>query len=140
QTEPVQLAPEPGYGEVSWRTPMTKSAFDVPIAEKADLLRTVGTEGLAAGASFVNSVLFMVNEQKYFASTDGTYADQDIHRIWPNFTVTVVNKETGKFEQRQALSAPMGMGWDYLTATDATRVTLPNGVIVYGDGYDMVED
>jgi TldD protein len=140
QTEPVRLAPERGYGEVSWRTPHTRSAFDVPIAEKAELLRTVGDAGLAAGASFVNSVLFMVNEQKYFASTDGTYADQDIHRIWPNFTVTVVNKETGKFDQRQAFSAPMGMGWDYLTADGSARVTLPGGAVVYRHGYDMVED
>jgi hypothetical protein len=41
-----------------------------------------------AGASFVNSNLFVVNEQKYFASTDGSYIDQDIHRIWAPFTVT----------------------------------------------------
>ena len=140
QTEPVQLAPEPGYGEVTWRTPLSKSAFDVPIGEKAELLRTVAEAGLAAGASFVNSSLSMVNEQKYFASTDGTYADQDIHRIYPNFNVTLVDKKTGKFDNRAALSAPMGMGWDYLTAGPAARVTLPNGVIVYGNGYDIVED
>lgn len=140
QTEPVQLAPEPGYGEVSWRTPTTKNAFDVPIGEKADLLRGVGDAGLKAGASFVNSSLFMVNEQKYFASTDGTYADQDIHRIWPNFGVTLVDKATGKFEQISASSAPMGMSWDYLTSAPATKTKTPAGLIVYGAGYDMLED
>ncbi|MEJ7662805.1 MAG: hypothetical protein WKG07_26220 [Hymenobacter sp.] len=30
--------------------------------------------------------MFQVNEQKYFASTDGSYIDQDVHRIWPTFT------------------------------------------------------
>ena len=40
-TEPVQLAPQRGFGEVSWRTPIEKSAFDVPIGEKADLLGAV---------------------------------------------------------------------------------------------------
>jgi TldD protein len=140
QTEPVKLAPEPGYGDVAWKTPIRKNAFEVPISEKADLLRAVGEAGLAGGASFVDSFLFMVNEQKYFASTDGTYADQDIHRMWPNFTVTLVNKTTGKFDQRDAFSAPVGMSWDYMTASPATRTKLPMGVTVYGAGYDMVED
>jgi TldD protein len=42
-------------------------------------------------------VLFLVNEQKYFASTDGSYIDQDIHRIWPLFAVTKIDAKTGKF-------------------------------------------
>ena len=37
-TEPVQLAPQKGYGEVSWKTPIEKNAFEVPIKEKVDLL------------------------------------------------------------------------------------------------------
>jgi TldD protein len=35
---PVQLAPQKGYGEVSWKTPIEKNAFEVPIKEKVDLL------------------------------------------------------------------------------------------------------
>ncbi len=72
QTEPVRLAPQKGYGEVSWRTPIEKSAFDVPIQEKVDLLMAVNAAAMKAGAKFVNSQLFLVNEQKYFASTDGS--------------------------------------------------------------------
>jgi TldD protein len=30
QTEPVQLAPQKGYGEVSWKTPIEKNGFEVP--------------------------------------------------------------------------------------------------------------
>src|SRR5690349_4569719 len=33
-TEPVQLAPQKGYGEVSWKTPIQKNAFEIPIKEK----------------------------------------------------------------------------------------------------------
>src|SRR5436190_21238043 len=75
QTDPVVLAPVKGVGEVSWKTPITKNAFDVPIKEKADLLLGVNAAAQKAGASFINSILFLVNEQKYFASTDGSYID-----------------------------------------------------------------
>jgi TldD protein len=142
QTEPVQLAPEPGHGEIAWRTPIKKNAFDVPISEKADLLLAASNAALQNGADFVNSLLFLVNEQKYFASTDGSYIDQDIHRIWPTFVVTSVNAQTGKFETRNALSAPRGMGYEYLDALAADKVAGPAGVesITYRDSYDMVED
>jgi TldD protein len=37
-TEPVRLAPQKGYGEVSWKAPIQKNAFEVPMKEKVDLL------------------------------------------------------------------------------------------------------
>ena len=142
QTEPVQLAPQKGLGEVAWRTPIKKNAFDVPISEKADLLLAASKAALDGGASFVNSLLFLVNEQKYLATTDGSYIDQDVHRIWPTFTITSVSKETGKFETRNALSAPRGMGYEYLTPDAGQKVKGPLGldVVNYRDAYDMVED
>jgi len=139
QREPVKLAPQAGFGQVSWRTPIEKNAFEISVAEKADLLKAVAEAALKAGASFVDSGLFLVNEQKYFASTDGSYIDQDVHRIWPNATATVVDNTTGKFETRDGLSAPMGMGWEYLSARPAGRVAGPT-VTTYGQYYDMVED
>ena len=139
QTEPVVLAAQKGFGEVSWRTPIEKSAFEVTVGEKADLLRTVAEAALKAGASFINSNLFLVNEQKYFASTDGSYIDQDIHRIGAGFGVIRVDKATGKFERRDALSAPMGMGWEYLAGRPAGKRAGPT-TVNYADSYDMVED
>ena len=140
QTEPVKLAAEPGHGEVAWRTPIKKNAFEISVAEKADLLKAVGDAALKNGASFISFGLFLVNEQKYFASTDGSYIDQDIHRTWPNFTVTVTDPTSGKFDTRDGGSAPVGMGWEYLDGLAADKVTTPAGVIVYGRTYDMVED
>jgi TldD protein len=142
QTEPVQLAPQRGLGVVSWRTPIKKNAFDVPISEKADLLLAASKAAMDAGASFVNSLLFLVNEQKYLATTDGSYIDQDVHRIWPTFNVTSVNKDSGKFETRNALSAPRGMGYEYLSVNAADKVAGPLGLptVNYRDAYDMVED
>ncbi len=139
-TAPVQLAPVTGVGEVSWRTPIVKNAMEVPIEEKVDLLLGVNAAAMGAGANFVNSMLFLVNEQKYFASTDGSYIDQDVHRIWAPLDVTVIDQTTGKFRNREGLSAPMGLGFEYLDGAASGKTTLPNGVVVYGQSYDMKED
>ncbi|HEY3429170.1 MAG TPA: TldD/PmbA family protein [Cyclobacteriaceae bacterium] len=138
-TEPVQLAPQKGYGEVSWRAPIEKNSFEVPIKEKVDLLLGVNDAAMKAGADYINSFLFMVNEQKYFASTDGSYIDQDIHRIWPTFFITKIDKETGKFETRNALSAPMGMGYEYLYARPQDKIQ-GGPTTLYKGRYDMIED
>jgi TldD protein len=138
QTKPVQLAPVKGVGEVSWATPIKKNAMEVPIKEKADLLLGVNAAAMAAGANYVNSLLFVVNEQKYFASTDGSYIDQDVHRIWPTFTVTAIDKTSGKFRSRDSLSSPMGMGYEYLDGD--RKIVLPNGLIGYNDSFNMLED
>ncbi|WP_234734441.1 TldD/PmbA family protein [Tellurirhabdus bombi] len=136
--EPVKLAPQKGFGEVIWKTPIQKNAFEVPIKEKVDLLMEVNGAAMKNGANFINSVLFMVNEQKYFASTDGSYIDQDVHRMWPNFTVTAIDPKTGQFQTRASLSAPMGMSYDYLQVNPSDKIT---GVTTrYNKGYDMLED
>ncbi|MDB5017283.1 MAG: TldD protein [Mucilaginibacter sp.] len=138
QTEPVQLIQQKGYGEVSWKTPIVKNAFDVPVKDKTDLLLSVTVAALNGGANYVNSIIFLVNEQKYFASTDGSYIDQDIHRIWPLFEVTKIDQKTGKFVTRQSLSAPRGMGYEYLMPKEADKI---KGITtLYRDSYDMLED
>ena len=142
QKEPVRLAPQRGYGEVAWRAPIQQNAFAVPIKDKVDLLLAANAAATANGASFVNSGLFQVNEQKYFASSDGSYIDQDIHRIWPTFSVTAIDRASGKFRSRQALSVPMGLGYEYLTPQAADKIAGPAGsdVIGYRNSYDIIED
>lgn len=136
--EPVSLAPQKGFGQVSWKTPIIKNAFEVPIQEKVDLLLGVNDAAMKNGANYVNSILFLVNEQKYFASSDGSYVDQDIHRTWPIFNVTCIDPKSGKFETRDALSAPMGMGYEYLQTNPKDKIT---GITTrYNKGYDMLED
>lgn len=137
-TEPVQLAPQKGYGEVSWKTPIEQNAFAVPVKDKVDLLLKTNSIAMQGGASFVNSAILAVNEQKYFASTDGSYIDQDVHRIFPTFTVTKIERASNKFQSRKSLSAPTGMGYEYLTPLADTRV--PGIVTRYKDRYDILED
>ncbi|MEO7012917.1 MAG: TldD/PmbA family protein [Dokdonella sp.] len=138
--QPVQLAAVKGVGEVSWATPIVKNAMEVPIKEKVERLLEVNAAAMAAGASFVNSTLFQINEQKYFASTDGSYIDQDIHRIWAPIQVTAIDKASGKFRKRDGLGAPMGMGYEYLDGRKEDKIALPGGVIGYINSYDMLED
>ena len=137
-TEPVRLAPQKGYGEVSWKTPFEKNSFEIPIKEKTELLLAVNDAALKGGANFVNSSLFLVNEQKYFASTEGSYIDQDIHRLWPTFTVTKIDSKSGKFETRNSLSSPMGMGYEYLNPKKEEEI---DGLFtIYKNRYNMLED
>ncbi len=140
QKEPVKLAPVRPYGEVKWKTPIKKDFKEVPVSEKVDLLLSANATALENGANFVNSALFMVNEQKYFASTEGSYIDQDVHRIWPTFGVTAIDRSKGKFKSRQALSAPVGMGYEYMDGLASEKLEGPAGIKLYKNSYDMVED
>ncbi|WP_036155444.1 MULTISPECIES: TldD/PmbA family protein [Maribacter] len=140
QKEPVKLAPVNAYGEVSWKTPIKKDFKEVPVSEKVDLLLSANAAALDNGANFVNSALFMVNEQKYFASTDGSYIDQDIHRLWPTLRVTAVDKAAGTFKTRENMSAPVGMGYEYLDGLESEKLEGPAGLRLYRNSYDMVED
>ncbi len=141
RSEPVRLAPVKGVGEVAWATPYKKDWRTVPIKEKAELLIAANKAGLDGGASFMQSLLFQVNQQKYFASTDGSYIDQDVHRLWMPVFATAVDKATNKFRSRQGLSAPVGMGYEYLDARPEHKVKAAGGVCtLYTKSYDLIED
>lgn len=138
--EPVRLAPQKGHGEVSWKAPIEKNAFEVPMKEKVDLLLGVNDAAMKAGADYITSLLFAVNEQKYFASSDGSYIDQDIHRFWPAFFITKIDAATGKFETRNSLSAPVGMGYEYINHRPQDKIPVQGATTLYKGRYDMLED
>lgn len=140
QKEPVVLAPVQGVGEVVWNTPIQKNSFEVPVSEKVDLLLRTNAGAQKNGANFASSNLFQVNEQKYFASSDGSYIDQDVHRIWPTFTVSVIDRASGKFKTRDAMSAPMGMGYEYMIPKNEDKLPGPDGMVLYRNSYDIAED
>jgi len=141
QPEPVRLAPTPGVGEVAWATPHTKDWRAVPIKDKAEMLIAANKASMDSGASFMQSLLFQVNQQKYFASTDGSYIDQDLHRLWCPFAATAVDKASGKFRTRNGLSTPVGMGYEYFDARKEDKVQAAGGVTtLYRKSYDLIED
>ena len=141
QTEPLILAPVKALGEVSWATPIKKDWRLIPVKEKADMLIAANKAGLDAGANFMQSSLFQVNQEKYFASTDGSYIDQDVHRLWAPMTATAVDKATNKFRTRDSLSSPVGMGYEFFDANPKDKIRAAGGVAtLYGNSVDLIEE
>jgi TldD protein len=114
-SDPVTLAPVAAYPDATWQTPVQKDPFEMPLPPKIDLLLQINDEALKVnGASFVSAFMLFVNEKKFFASSEGSYIDQSLIRSYPTFSVTSVDRATNRFYQRNALTAPMGMGYEYI--------------------------
>jgi TldD protein len=114
-SDPVKLAPVAAYPDATWQTPVQKDPFEMPLPPKIDLLLQINEEALKVnGASFVSAFMLFVNEKKFFASSEGSYIDQSLIRSYPTFSVTSVDRATNRFYQRNALTAPMGMGYEYI--------------------------
>ena len=112
--EPVRLAPVESF-DTTWNTPVKKNPFDMPLQPKLDLLLQINDAALKVqGASFVSASMQFVNEQKYFASSEGSHIEQSLFRSYPRFSVTAVDRATGKFYSRNSLTAPMGTGYEYV--------------------------
>jgi TldD protein len=109
------LVPVEKYPDAKYVTPVKRDPFTVPLSEKADYLLKVNAEALKVkgpGPIFVNSNMFLTKEEKYFASTEGSYIEQTLIRSWPSFTVTSVDPKSGRFEQRTSLGSPAGKGYE----------------------------
>ena len=65
----------------------------MPLQPKLDLLLQINEEALKVpGASFVSAFMQFVNEQKFFASTEGSHIEQSLIRSYPSFSVTAVDQ------------------------------------------------
>jgi len=117
QLVPVELVPVRIYNDY-WETPVRKNPFDVPIEDKINLLLSINNRALELGANYCSSFIWSINEWKYFASSEGSYIKQNLFRIWPEFELTIVDKDSGKFESRNSLTAPMGKGYEYVEDYD----------------------
>jgi TldD protein len=114
QRKPVTLAPAETV-KASWKSAYEKDPFDISIDDKIRfLLKLNETAMKAKGVSFVNSAVTFQNEQKFFASTDGSRIEQYILRSHPSFTVTAVNRGSGDFQTRSSLAGPKSIGYEYL--------------------------
>src|SRR6266853_5131984 len=95
QRKPIELVPTPKV-VTSWKSSFQKDPFDVPADGKIEFLLKLNEAAMKAkGASFVTSGLSFQNEQKFYASTDGSQIDQYIIRTLPFFQVTAVNRSAG---------------------------------------------
>jgi TldD protein len=114
-TERIELAPEPGYGEVTWASAYDVDPFAVPSRDKVELL--AGWSAALLGhdvVSHVDASLLQVKECKFY--TDGaTTATQQRVRLYPELSATAVS--SGGFDDMSTVAPPAGRGWEYLTGT-----------------------
>jgi TldD protein len=115
-TEPIELAPEPAYGDVTWVSAYETDPFTVSVADKVALLADWSNALLSHQAvSHVDASLNQVRECKFYA--DGaTTATQQRVRLNPVITAIAVSQD-GKFDTMRTLAPPVGRGYEYLTGT-----------------------
>ena len=71
----------------TWANPIKRDPFEVPLEAKTAFLMKLNETAMAVpGVSFVSSQLLFVDEQKYFASSEGSRITQRLVRTYPQFT------------------------------------------------------
>jgi TldD protein len=84
----VKLAPVPAYTEY-WATPLEKEPGSISTEDKqAFVQKIVDTAVKVKGVSSVTANVGITNEWKYFASTEGSYIEQETFEITPSFNVS----------------------------------------------------
>lgn len=114
QPQRITLAPAAKV-EATWKSAFEKDPFDVPIDPKIQFLLNLNQTAMQVkGVSFASSSLHFVNEQKFFASSEGSVTDQYIIRASPSLNATAVDSARGDFAQRSTLPGPKTIGYEYL--------------------------
>jgi len=117
---PVEMAPTPVIPDGRWMSPIEIDPFTVAIEDKVALLLEANEAALGVqGARFVNSSLSFVLEEKTFASTEGTFTHQVVHRCWPVMSITAVGPDGSDFQSRDSTPVPpMGLGYEHVLNAD----------------------
>jgi TldD protein len=112
-TERIELADEPAYGDVSWVSAYAVDPFEVSAADKVALL-TDWSSGLLGQdrISHADASLYQVKECKFYADGATTALQQRV-RVHPVVTAIAV-EAGGRFETMRTLAPPAGHGLEYL--------------------------
>ena len=116
--ERVELAPEPVYGGEQWASAYDVNPFEVPTAERIELLKH-WSETLLSNPSVdhADAAVLAVQEDKFYADLAGTVTFQERVRVHPTATAVSIDSDSGAFETMRTLAPPAGRGWEYLTGT-----------------------
>ncbi|MFL6101318.1 MAG: TldD/PmbA family protein [Actinomycetales bacterium] len=152
-SERVELADEPVHADVEWVSEYVTDPFDVPSAERAELLSSWSARLMAGGADHVDAAVMAVKEQKFYADLAGTTTLQQRVRLNPDVTVVAASSEN--VETMRSLAPGCARGWEYLVGTaeqgawawDEELATLPDlateklkAPTVEAGTYDLVID
>ena len=116
-SEPVELADEPVYNDVTWVSAYDVDPFSVDPAEKVALFEQWSQRLLAADdVDHVDVDLMQALDGKFYADTAGTTTTQQRVRVQPRVIATRVDPGGG-FESMRSTAMPAGRGWEHLTGT-----------------------
>jgi len=114
--QPVDLVPEPAYQD-HWQSPIEKNPFKIPMEKKIDLILKINEEMLKVNGIKVATAFLNFNEiWKYFASTDGSFIEQDLFFSYPNFTAVAVG--AGDSQTRSIQVQPEQKGYEHIESVD----------------------
>jgi TldD protein len=117
-TERIELAGEPAYGDVIWVSAYEVDPFSVGVADKIELLAGWSSGLLARdGVDHVDASLLQVKECKFY-SDGATTATQQRVRLHPVVTAVAV-QPGGRFETMRTLAPPVGRGYEFLAGAAA---------------------
>jgi TldD protein len=112
-TERVELAPEPAYGDVTWVSSYDIDPFDVAESERVGLLQEWSRQLLAADTvRHADASLRQVKENKFYADLAGTTTTQQRVRVQCQLEASWVDEASGRFESMRTIAAPAGRGWE----------------------------
>src|SRR5688572_1038193 len=99
----------------TWTSTFKRDPFDVPLEDKTAFLMKLNEAALAVkGVSFVNSQVLFVDEQKYFASSEGSRITQRLVRTYPQFSTTAADRDSGDFQNRPVVDRAKLLGYEYV--------------------------
>jgi TldD protein len=113
-TRPVVLAPVKAYRD-KWTSSFERNPFDVPNAEKLELLREAAGEVKKGARVFSGSgSLTFHSEDKYFASSEGSSIQQLIIQTFGIVNATAVDVSKGISRSRNYIPPPMATGYEFV--------------------------
>ena len=99
----------------TWTSAFKRDPFEVPLDTKIGFLMKLNETALGvAGVSFVNSQVLFVDEQKYFASSEGSRITQRLVRTYPQFSTTAADRSSGDFQTRGVVDRAKLLGYEYV--------------------------
>ena len=111
--EEVRLAPEPAREDV-WKTPVKRDPFEVPTEEKVGLLLRINSELMRVkGVKVAQGTMNFVREHQYFASTEGSFIEQELTRSGVGYSATAVGHDDVQRRSYPASFRGLWMGKGY---------------------------
>jgi TldD protein len=112
----VKLTPVPAYSEF-WVSPMRKDPMSVPQDDKQQFVqKIVDAATKVKGVTNVTASVQIGFEWKYFASSEGSYLEQEVWQTSPSLNVSARVGEVTR--SRNYPAVPMTAGWEAAEDSD----------------------